>query len=62
MRLSNIYSHITTLKARNIQGLLRKILSDVAKIKELTSEGLIKTEIAKRLGVGRATVCGALSV
>ena len=34
---------------------------DVVKIKELTSEGLMKTEIARRLGVGRATVCRALS-
>ena len=33
---------------------------DVVKIKELTSEGLMKTEIAKRLGVGRATVYRAL--
>ena len=32
----------------------------VAKIRELSSEGLMKTEIAKRLGVGRATVYRAL--
>ena len=34
----------------------RRQIVDVAKIKELASEGLIKTEIAKRLGIGRATV------
>ncbi len=39
----------------------RKQSVDVAKIKELASEGLMKTEIAKRLGVGRATVYRALS-
>ena len=39
----------------------RKQTVDVAKIKELALEGLMKTEIAKRLGVGRATVCRALS-
>ena len=39
----------------------RKQTVDVAKIKELTSEGLMKTEIAKRLGVGRATVYRALA-
>ena len=39
----------------------RKQTVDVAKIKELASEGLMKTEIAKRLGVGRATVYRALS-
>jgi len=33
---------------------------DVVKIKELTSEGLMKTEIARRLGVGRASVYRAL--
>ena len=38
----------------------RKQTVDVAKIKELASEGLMKTEIAKRLGVGRATVYRAL--
>ena len=32
----------------------RKQTVDVAKIKELASEGLMKTEIAKRLGIGRA--------
>ena len=31
---------------------------DVVKIKELTSEGLMKTEIARRLGVGRAVFIG----
>ena len=39
----------------------RKQTVDVAKIRELASEGLMKTEIAKRLGVGRATVYRALS-
>ena len=34
----------------------RKQTVDVAKIKELASEGLMNTEIAKRLGIGRATV------
>ena len=38
----------------------RKQTVDVAKIKEFASEGLMKTEIAKRLGVGRATVYRAL--
>ena len=38
----------------------KKQTVDVAKIKELASEGLMKTEIAKRLGVGRATVYRAL--
>ena len=38
----------------------RKQTIDVAKIKELASEGLMKTEIAKRLGVGRATIYRAL--
>ena len=38
----------------------KKQTVDVAKIKELASEGLIKTEIANRLGVGRATVYRAL--
>ena len=38
----------------------RKQTVDVVKIKELASEGLMKTEIAKRLGVGRATVYRAL--
>ena len=38
----------------------RKQTVDVAKIKELASEGLMKTEIAKRLSVGRATVYRAL--
>ena len=40
----------------------RKQTVDVAKIKELASEGLMKTEIAKRLGVGRATVYRALGI
>ena len=40
----------------------RKQTVDVAKIKELASEGLMKTEIAKRLGVGRATVYRALRI
>ena len=39
----------------------RKQTVDVAKIKELAADGLMKTEIAKRLGVGRATVYRALS-
>ena len=39
----------------------RKQTLDVAKIKELASEGLMKTEIAKRLGVGRASVYRALN-
>ena len=39
----------------------RKQTLDVAKIKELASEGLIKTEIAKRLGIGRASVYRALN-
>ena len=39
----------------------RKQTSDFAKIKELALEGPMKTEIAKRLGVGRATVYRALS-
>ena len=39
----------------------RKQTVDVAKIKELASEGLMKTEIAKRLGVGCTTVYRALS-
>ena len=39
----------------------RKQTGDVAKIRELASEGLMKTEIAKRLGVGRATVYRALN-
>ena len=34
----------------------RKQTVVVAKIKELVSEGLMKTVIAKRQGVGRATV------
>lgn len=38
----------------------RKQTLDVAKIKELASEGLMKTEIAKRLGIGRASVYRAL--
>ena len=38
----------------------RKQTVDVAKIRELTSEGLMKTEIAKRQGVGRTTVYRAL--
>ena len=38
----------------------RKQSVDVAKIKELASKGLMKTEIAKRLGVGRATVYRAI--
>ena len=38
----------------------RKQTVDVAKIKELAADGLMKTEIAKRLGVGRATVYRAL--
>ena len=38
----------------------RKQTTDIAKIKELASEGLMKTEIARRLGVGRATVYRAL--
>ena len=38
----------------------RKQTVNVAKIIELASEGLMKTEIAKRLGVGRATVYRAL--
>ena len=38
----------------------RKQTVDVVKIKELASEGLMKTEIAKRLGIGRATVYRAL--
>ena len=38
----------------------RKQTVDVTKIKELASEGLMKTEIARRLGVGRATVYRAL--
>ena len=38
----------------------RKQTVDVAKIRELASEGLMKTEIAKRLCVGRATVYRAL--
>ena len=38
----------------------RKQTVDVAKIKELASEGLMKTEIAKRLGIGRATDYRAL--
>ena len=33
---------------------------DVVKIKELTSEGLMKTDIARRLGVGRTSVYRAL--
>ncbi len=39
----------------------RKQSVDVMKIKELASEGFMKTEIAKRLGIGRATVYKALS-
>ena len=39
----------------------RKQTLDVAKIKELASEGLMKTEIAKRLGIGRASVYRALN-
>ena len=39
----------------------RKQIVDVANINELASKGLIKTEIAKRLSVGRATVYRALS-
>ena len=38
----------------------RKQTLDVAKIKELAAEGLMKTEIAKRLGIGRASVYRAL--
>ena len=38
----------------------RKQTVDVAKIKELAADGLMKTEIAKRLGVGLATVYRAL--
>ena len=38
----------------------RKQTVDVEKIKELASEGLMNTEIAKRLEVGRATVYRAL--
>ena len=39
----------------------RKQTLDVAKVKELASEGLMKTEIAKRLGIGRASVYRALN-
>ena len=39
----------------------RKQTLDVAKIKELAAEGLMKTEIAKRLGIGRASVYRALN-
>ena len=39
----------------------RKQTLDVAKIKELASEGMMKTEIAKRLGIGRASVYRALN-
>ncbi len=39
----------------------RKQTLDVAKIKELASKGLMKTEIAKRLGIGRASVYRALN-
>ena len=39
----------------------RKQTLDVAKIKELAADGLMKTEIAKRLGIGRASVYRALS-
>ncbi len=38
----------------------RKQTVDVIKIKELALEGLMKTEIAKRLGISRATVYRAL--
>ena len=38
----------------------RKQTLDVAKIKELAADGLMKTEIAKRLGIGRASVYRAL--
>ena len=43
-----------------MKNIATKHAVDVAKIKELASEGLMKTEIAKRLGVGRATVYRAL--
>ena len=39
----------------------RKQTLDVAKIKELAADGLMKTEIAKRLGIGRASVYRALN-
>ena len=39
----------------------RKQTLNVAKIKELASNGLMKTEIAKRLGIGRASVYRALN-
>ncbi len=38
----------------------RKQTLDVIKIKELAADGLMKTEIAKRLGIGRASVYRAL--
>ena len=39
----------------------RKQTLDTAKIKELASQGLMKTEIAKRRGIGRASVYRALN-
>ena len=39
----------------------RKQTLDVAKIKELAAGGLMKTEIARRLGIGRASVYRALN-
>ena len=39
----------------------RKQTLDIAKIKELAAQGLMKTEIAKRLGIGRASVYRALN-
>ena len=39
----------------------RKQTLDVAEIKELAADGLMKTEIAKRLGIGRASVYRALN-
>ena len=38
----------------------RKQTLDIAKFKELAAEGLMKTEIAKRLEIGRASVYHAL--
>ena len=39
----------------------RKQTLDIARIKELAAQGLMKTEIAKRLGIGRASVYRALN-
>ena len=44
-----------------MKNIATKHAVDVAKIKELASEGLMKTEISKRRSVGRATCLSCIS-